>query len=91
MESIGVAVSYLVNYDTLLQNATNIIRKCDTYFITKCDKMLLQHALGFLLQNATVLIQIATVITKCVDFITNASFITKCLGTWVYKIGNATN
>ena len=35
----------------------------DSYFITKCDRTLLQNAAGFLLQNATV-------ITKCDDFIT---------------------
>ena len=44
--SIVVAVSYLVHYDTLLQNATNIITKCDGYFIAKCDKSLLQN--GFI-------------------------------------------
>ena len=49
-----VVVSYLVHYDTLLQNVTGII--------TKCEKSLLQNALGFLLQKATVS-------TKCV-FIT---------------------
>ena len=31
-----------------------------------------------LLQNAVVLLQNATVITKCDDFITNATVITKC-------------
>ena len=45
------------------------IRKCDSYFITKCDRSLLQNALGFLLQNTTVLLQNATVITNCDDFI----------------------
>ena len=53
-----------------MQNATDIITKCDSYFITKCDISLLQNASGFLLQNATVLLQNATVITKCDDFIT---------------------
>ena len=55
----------MINYDTLLQNATDIITKCDSYFITKCDRSLLQNASGFLLQNATILLQNATVITKC--------------------------
>ena len=41
------AVSYLVHYDTLLQSATDIVTKCDSYFITKCDKDLLQNALAF--------------------------------------------
>ena len=57
--------------------------KMRSYFITKCDRSLLQNASSFLLQNATVLLQNATVITKCDDFITkvrqllqNATFIT---------------
>ena len=54
MKSTVAAVSNLVHYDTLLQNGPDII-KCDSYFITKCDKTLLQNALGFLLQNATVI------------------------------------
>ena len=54
-----VTVSYLIHYDSLLQNATDIITKCNSYFITKCDRSLLQNVTGFLLQNATVLI------TKC--------------------------
>ena len=45
-----IMVSHLIHYDSLLQNATNIIRKC--------DRSLLQNLSGFLLQNATV-------ITKC--------------------------
>ena len=60
----------MIYYETLLQNATDIITKCYSYFITKCDISLLQNASGFLLQNATVLLQNATVITKCDDFIT---------------------
>ena len=47
-------VSYLVHCDTLLQNATDIIITCKSYFITKCDKSLLHNASGFLLQNTTV-------------------------------------
>ena len=42
----------------LLQNAT-------AFFITKCDRSLLQNASGFLLQNATVLLENATALTKC--------------------------
>ena len=64
-ESAMVTVSYLVHYETLLQNATEII--------TKCDKSLLQNALGILFQNATVLLQNVTVVTKCVDFIINCN------------------
>ena len=65
----SVTVSYLSRYDSLLQNMTAVITKYNSYFITKCDRSLLQNASGFLLQNATVLLQNATVITKCDDFI----------------------
>ena len=37
----SVTVSYLIHYDSLLQNATDIITKRDIYFITKSDKSLL--------------------------------------------------
>ena len=63
-------VSYLIYYGTLLQNATDIITKCGSYFITKCDRSLLQNTPVFLLQNATVLLKIAAVFTKCDGFIT---------------------
>ena len=62
--------SYLVHYVTLLQNAADIITKCEISFITKCDNSLSQNASDFLLHNAIVLLQIATVMTKCVHFIT---------------------
>ena len=45
----------MIHYGTLLQNATDII--------TKSEKSLLQNASAFLLQNATV-------IANCDDFIT---------------------
>ena len=40
----NVTVSYLIYYDRLLQNATDIITKCYSYFVTKCDKNLLKNA-----------------------------------------------
>ena len=49
-----VMVSYLVYYDTLLQNATDIITKC-----------FLQNTSGFALQNATVITKYLDFITKC--------------------------
>ena len=58
----SVTVSYLSQFDSLLQNATDFITKCNSYFITKYDRSLLQ--------NATVLLKNATVITNCDDFIT---------------------
>ena len=59
----SVTVSYLIRYDSLLQNATDVITKCDSCFITKCDRSLLQSASDFSLQNATILLQNGTVIT----------------------------
>ena len=49
-----------------------------SYFISKCDRSILQNVSGFLLQNETVLLQNATVITHCNDFIKNATVIKKC-------------
>ena len=86
----SVTVSYLIHYESLFQNATDIITKCDSYFITKYDYYKL--------------LQITTV-THCDDFITkcdsyyklwqfynkmrqllqNATFITNCDNTHVYK------
>ena len=68
-ESLVVAVSHLLHYNTLLQNATDFITKWGSYFIPKRDKSLLQNASTFLSQNATVLLQKATVITKRNNFI----------------------
>ena len=51
----SVMVSYLICYNSLLQNATDVTTKCDSCFITKCDRSLLQNASVFLLQNATVI------------------------------------
>ena len=38
-----VVFLYFVHYNTLLQNATGIITICDSCFIKKCDKSLLQN------------------------------------------------
>ena len=53
----SVTVSYLTCYDSLLQNATDII--------TKRDIDLLQDAPGLLLQNMTVITNCENLITKC--------------------------
>ena len=45
----SVMVSYLIHYNSLLPNTTDIVTKCDSYFITKCDRSLLQNTSGFLL------------------------------------------
>ena len=60
-----VMVSYLVHYDALLHNATDIITKCVRFFITKCDSFITNcdsfykmrrfyYKIQRLLQNASV-------------------------------------
>ena len=67
----SATVSYLVRYDSLLQSKTYIITKCDSYFIARFERSLLQNVSGFLLQNATFyykmwqLLQNAMIITNC--------------------------
>ena len=53
----SIIVSYLIDDDNLLQNAIDLITKCDSVFITKCDRSLLQNVSGFLLQNNIGLLQ----------------------------------
>ena len=75
----SVTVAYLIRYDSLLQNATDIITKCNSYFITKCNRSLLQNASGLLLQNATFVtncdstnpVVIAIVVRHCQAFTYN--------------------
>ena len=80
----NVAVSYLIRYDSLLQNVTDIITKCDSKFITKCHRSLLENASGFLLQNATILLQcnsyykLRQFCYKVRQLLQNATFITNC-------------
>ena len=64
LEANSVTVSYLIHYDSLLQNATDIITIYDSYFITKWDRSLFQNA---------------TVITNCDDFITKCGSYYKML------------
>ena len=66
--------SYLTHYDILLQNAKDIIKKCDSYFITRCGRSLLQNAAAIALQNVTEVYYKMRrfFISKC------DSFITKC-------------
>ena len=45
----------MIHDGTLLQNAIDIITKCDSCFIKKCDRTSLQSAPGFLLPDAVVI------------------------------------
>ena len=75
-----VTTSDLIRCDSLLQNPTDVITKCDSYFITKRDRSLLQNAPGFLLQNETkVYYKMRQVFYyKMRQLLQNAAIITKC-------------
>ena len=80
------AVSFLVHYDNLLQNATEIIAKYDSYFITKCGEgLLLQNMSGVLLQNATVFYTMHRFYYKRRQLSENVTFTAKCGGTVDYS------
>ena len=60
----SVTVSYLIRYDSLLQNATAILLQNATEVYYKM-RQVFYYKMRQLLQNATILLQNATVITKC--------------------------
>ena len=66
----SVTVSYLIRYDSLSQNARYIITKCKCYFITKYYRSLFTKCVKFFITKCDSLLQNATVITNCDDFIT---------------------
>ena len=72
-----VVAMYLIYYNTLLQNVRDIT-KCNSYFITKCDKSSSQNVSRSLLQNAAVFLQNATVITKCNIYYNTCWYTDKC-------------
>lgn len=47
-------VSGLVNYDSLLKNATDIVTKYNSHFVTNYEKSLLRNVLRFYLKSATI-------------------------------------
>ena len=55
----NVAVPNLIHCDSLLENAIDIFTKCDSYFITKCDRSLSQNVSVFSTRNCN------SFITKC--------------------------
>ena len=63
--SIRIVASYLVHYETILKNATDIITKCVRFLIIKCDNFITKckgyykmqqfyYKMWLLLQNALV-------------------------------------
>ena len=59
----GVTISYLINYDSLVQNATEVYYKMRQVFYYKMRQF--YYKMQQLLQIAMILLQNATVITKC--------------------------
>ena len=53
-----VTVSYLLRHGNLLQNATDVVTKCDSYFIAKCESFVTKcetyYKVRHLLQNLSV-------------------------------------
>ena len=64
----SVTVSYLIGYDSLLQNAICITTKRDCYFITNATKAYYKMPQVFLLQNTTVIPNCDDSITKCESY-----------------------
>ena len=62
----------MIHSGSLLQNATDSIRKCNSYFITKFDRSLLKKCVGLFLTKCGSFITKLTVTTK------RYSFIPKC-------------
>ena len=75
--SIGVQASHLVHYNSLLQDSTDIIIKCNSYFIIKCNKSLFRNALGFLIKNAAFITKLRQFYHKMRQLLQNPTFITK--------------
>ena len=69
----SVTASYLIRYDSLLQNATEVYYKMRQAFYYKMQQF--YYKMRQLLQNATILLQTTAVITKC----------DVCYKLWQYK------
>ena len=80
----------MIYYDTLLQNATGIITKCDGYFITKCDKSLLQNVSGFFITKCDSYYKLRRFYYKMRQLLQNATFITNCGSTLGFSLSTGT-
>ena len=65
----SVTVSYLIQYDSLLQNSTDIVTKCISYFITKCYRR-------FFITKCNNYYKLRQLYYKMRQFLQNATFIT---------------
>ena len=81
----SVTVSYLIHYDSLLQNATDIITKCDSYFITKCVRFFITKYDSFITKcNSNY--KLRQFYYKMRQLLQNAMFITNCDSTKIMKV-----
>ena len=74
----SVTASYLTHYNSLLQNSTDNITKCDSYFIIKCGRSLLQNATGFYYKMQQFYYKLRRYYYKIRQFLQNMTFITIC-------------
>ena len=74
----SVTVSYLIHYDSLLQNVADIITKCVSYFITKCDSIITNWDSYYKLRQFC---------HKVRQLLQNATFITICDSKWLHVYG----
>ena len=81
-----IAVSYLVHYDTLLQNARDVITKCDSYVIPKYIRFFITKWDSFI-SNCDSYDKIRGFYFKMWQLLQSASFITKCVGTMTNSNG----
>ena len=81
-----IEVSYFVHYDTLLQNARDIITKCDGYFIPKCVRFFITKCDG-LISNWERYDKTRRFYFKMWQLLQNVPFITKCVGKMINSSG----
>ena len=62
----SVTVPYLILYDILLQNASDIITKCDNYLLQNKQKFITKRVRFFISKRNSFII-------NCDDFITNSN------------------
>ena len=74
----SVTVSYFIHCDSLLQNASDIITKCDSYFITKLDRSLLQNTSGFYYKTRQFDYKMRRFYYKMQKLLQNETFTTNC-------------
>ena len=73
----SVTVSYLIRYDSLLQNGRDVIRHCDSYFITKCIRFFVTKCDSFI-TKCNSYYKVRRFYHKIRHLLQNAKFITNC-------------